>query len=146
MEEIVEEILKQYKTISVITLIILLIYAFITCYFSINLQTRKGYTANYILAFFLGIIYLIYSSGLPDNNKNSLNESSTNKQFNNKKDYYSCPDCGFFPIYMNEKQCPKCGKIQESFILCQKCGFPVYPDEDKCSYCKEPNLNHKKKN
>ena len=76
-----------------------------------DLQTKKGYDKNpgFILGFFLGIIGLIYSAGLPINKKEKNKEISA-------------------PIK------PK----NNEYKFCKKCGFPVYSDETKCSNCNTP--------
>ncbi len=105
-------------TIGLIIGIVAFIFYWIICAcLTMELYSKNGYDGGFWIGFLLGIIGLIYSAGLPDISKNEKEKFKdlTKEQSN------------------------------ASYIFCNKCGFPIYEDENKCSNCGYKKENDDKK-
>ncbi len=80
-----------------------------TAVLAIRLQEIKGHVGSLTLGLLLGLIYLLYSVGLP-----AITENMDNNEMQIEEE--------------NEK---------EPFILCKKCGYQIFDDEKICSNCGE---------
>ena len=62
----------------IITIVIIAVLWIISGILCMNLHAKKGYKGGFLIGFFLGVIGLIYSAGLPDllsrNNNNNTNK------------------------------------------------------------------------
>ncbi len=114
-------------------ILIYIIIWFISSFFitipSLDLQERKGYEGNFLFGLLFGIIYLIYSAGLPLKKDDCSDRKQTNKKENKK--------------IKNISQI-KSDENNNHYSLCPKCGFPTYTDEEICSNCGNPNNHYKK--
>ncbi len=82
-----------------------------------DLQHKKGYNGGFWIGFLFGIIGLIYSAGLPDISKKKIIKKDNEQIIEQVED-------------LPEEQVNN-GK----YILCKKCGFPIWEDEEQCSNC-----------
>ena len=94
----------------------------ISGFLSLDLHKMKGYDGGFFLGFLLGIIGLIYSAGLPDRaQKEIVKDNKTNK----------------IKVVVKDEEISQEEDNDDNYILCKKCGFPIYEDETKCSNCGE---------
>jgi len=107
---------------------------------SASLHDKKGYGGGFWWGFFLGIIGLIYSAGLP---------VSYEKRYKTKKDQglslYELQNNGKYngnnSLSASKTQSHKSNKNDEreeatqNYRICKKCGWQVFDDEEICSNC-----------
>ena len=111
------------NTGTVIAIIFIIIFWIISGFLSMDLQSKKGYNGVFWLGFLLGIVGLVYSAGLPDISKKKTTKKSKEQDTEKTEE-------------LTEEQANK-GK----YILCPKCGFPIWEDEDQCSNCGYKKIN-----
>ncbi len=102
----------------IIGVVVCIFYWIICACLTMELYRKKGYDGGFWVGFFLGIIGLIYSAGLPDISKkeNENDQKIIEKKIEKFKD-----------LTKEQANAP--------YIFCKNCGFPIYEDENECANC-----------